>query len=583
MSTFKIPVWPMALVSGAYFCFGVFLARVGVRDSSLYLALLCPALALASAGVWFQSRTAGRALFALLVFLSVVGGIALACGEFSLKKLLALSAHLAAAVVLWRWLRVPGSTVPHLDGRQWRMVRRGVGSVFLVLFLVVLGMVFIPWDVEAPKAPELECQELSLAPEANAFTAFEAAGVVVAKVVPALEGTGVDLPALAKSIGGADERWDPALADAVLAANAEAQKRVEAGLACERYAAPRLEKLEVSRPWLQKYKTLALLMSLKSKRAQLAGDHAGAVQAASRGLDFGRKISRDPGCLIDWLVGVACQFIALNRMEEVAADAATPEPVLKELQACLDRWDPQAANDGYVRAMQCEYRFGMNMFRLLESDPKAFLSLSGDSGEGPDGTSKALKAALTYTSYVFKLNMTDRLMTEFYLACIRDGCSPCAKPRRGYGYPTIEIPSSPRGKWAVILGPNSVGRILCSTLLPAMEKTPARKFQVQAQVAALRLKVALRRYELKHGQLPDDLGALVPEFLPELPADPFGGQPFRYSKEGKKLWSVASNLADDGGEMYEGQIMKSYPGYDLVMPLGVRELKPRPVPPPAAE
>lgn len=581
MSTFKIPAWPMALVSSAYFCFGLFMAWVGIRESSLYLMLLCPALAVASAGVWFQSRTAGRVLLVLLGFLAVVGGIVLACDEFSWKKLSILLAHLAAAVVVWRWQRGPGNTVPHLDVRQWRLVRRWIGAVSLLLFLGVLGMVFIPWDVEAPRAPELEYKELSLAPEANAFTSFEAAGKAVVKEVPALEGTGVDLAVLAKSIGDDDEQWDPALADAVLAANAESLKLAEAGLACERCVSPRMENFDSLRPWLQNYKSLALLMSLQSKRAQLSGDHAGAVQAASRGWDFGRKISRDPNCLIDWLVGVACQAIAIRRMEEIAADAATPKPALEELQACLGRWDPQVANDGYIRAMQCEYRFGMNMFRLLESDPKAFLKLSGD--EPQDKFTKVLGVVVCYVPYAFKLNMTDRLMAQFYQACIRDGSSPCAKPRRNYGYPTIEIPSSPRGTWAVILGPNSVGRILCTTLLPVMEKTPAKKFQFQAQVVALRLKVALRLYELKHGRLPDGLEALVPEFLPELPADPFGGQPFRYSKDEKKLWSVSSNLADDGGKMYEGQIMKIFPGYDLVMPLGARELKPKPVAPPEAE
>jgi hypothetical protein len=43
-----------------------------------------------------------------------------------------------------------------------------------------------------------------------------------------------------------------------------------------------------------------------------------------------------------------------------------------------------------------------------------------------------------------------------------------------------------------------------------------------------RLDVALRLYQLDHGRPAADLESLVPDYLPELPTDPFDGRPFRY-------------------------------------------------------
>jgi hypothetical protein len=62
--------------------------------------------------------------------------------------------------------------------------------------------------------------------------------------------------------------------------------------------------------------------------------------------------------------------------------------------------------------------------------------------------------------------------------------------------------------------------------------------------------VALKRYELRHGQLPQSLAALAPEFLTEEPHDFMDGQPLRYrlNSDGSFiLYSVGEDGVDDGG------------------------------------
>lgn len=62
--------------------------------------------------------------------------------------------------------------------------------------------------------------------------------------------------------------------------------------------------------------------------------------------------------------------------------------------------------------------------------------------------------------------------------------------------------------------------------------------------------IALKRYQLRHGSLPPDLNALVPEFLAKIPRDPVDGKPLRYKPKPDGtflLYSVGSDGTDDGG------------------------------------
>jgi hypothetical protein len=60
----------------------------------------------------------------------------------------------------------------------------------------------------------------------------------------------------------------------------------------------------------------------------------------------------------------------------------------------------------------------------------------------------------------------------------------------------------------------------------------------------LRLVVACRFYEIRHGRLPETLDALVPEFLSEVPRDPFDGKPFRYLPGKAVVYSIGEDLKD---------------------------------------
>jgi hypothetical protein len=62
----------------------------------------------------------------------------------------------------------------------------------------------------------------------------------------------------------------------------------------------------------------------------------------------------------------------------------------------------------------------------------------------------------------------------------------------------------------------------------------------RARLRCAMVALAVERYRLKHGVWPDDLLALVPEFIATIPADPYTDQPLKYRRaaNGISVYSV---------------------------------------------
>ena len=72
----------------------------------------------------------------------------------------------------------------------------------------------------------------------------------------------------------------------------------------------------------------------------------------------------------------------------------------------------------------------------------------------------------------------------------------------------------------------------------------------QSSLNLARLACALERYRLMHGEYPETLDTLAPQFIEKLPHDVINGQPLHYRRtdDGQfVLYSVGWNETDDGG------------------------------------
>ena len=82
-------------------------------------------------------------------------------------------------------------------------------------------------------------------------------------------------------------------------------------------------------------------------------------------------------------------------------------------------------------------------------------------------------------------------------------------------------------------------------------KTIQQAAFTQTKVNEGQIVCALERFRLAHGNYPETLAALIPQFMKKLPHDLIGGYPLHYQRTddgGFTLYSVGWNEKDDGGQ-----------------------------------
>jgi hypothetical protein len=91
--------------------------------------------------------------------------------------------------------------------------------------------------------------------------------------------------------------------------------------------------------------------------------------------------------------------------------------------------------------------------------------------------------------------------------------------------------------------------IFVHSIMPALSRTHQIELRNVARLRAARTGLAVQRYRLVAGMLPDTLADLIPTYLDAVPKDPFDGNELRYIKResGFVVYSIGQDLSDDGG------------------------------------
>ncbi|HQR41070.1 MAG TPA: hypothetical protein PLX97_00270 [Gemmatales bacterium] len=86
-----------------------------------------------------------------------------------------------------------------------------------------------------------------------------------------------------------------------------------------------------------------------------------------------------------------------------------------------------------------------------------------------------------------------------------------------------------------------------------LSKVLTARLTHQAHIDTLRLALACERFRLAKGQWPGSLQMLVPEYVPQVPVDPYTGQPllYRVLPDGVVIYTVHTDGKDDGGMVLE--------------------------------
>lgn len=465
----------------------------------------------------------------------------------------------------------------------WRLARALLLAAGVTLLLVLGYTVFWPWDRSPPQDADLRQMQKAppCAPQDNAWPLLNEAGkkvvTTITVMVPPPTGS-TEKPAKKEfywsrrddlySQQPATLIWKEVLANETLKANAAAFSLVDQALSRPAFAFPSDSDKLSTHPFYSSMSPLNELLDLKAIKEQLDGNPAEAAKAILQRLRIGQLFFEDleeRNCRY----GSGYMNEALGRLRTLLQEPMLPDAVLEKLATGMKPWDRERATDCFKNFIRSNYQRNADI--LL--DPDRAKSWLGDIlGGGHDAKNLPIPA------WCFKPNLTCQKLADETRILLAKAGKPNVKFMAGMStapYPVF----SRKDVLLLLFRKNGLGDFNLDWQRIHIVVSWQNTCSLEAEYAAMRLAIACKRHERKYGKLPENLQALVPEFLPAVPIDPFDGQPFRYAPARRIIYSVGLNGVDDGG-VGDPLIWNPRRGLDLVMPLDLPALPPVTRPPP---
>jgi hypothetical protein len=292
--------------------------------------------------------------------------------------------------------------------------------------------------------------------------------------------------------------------------------------------------------WLPRY---ALLKSLvfpfrASACAELEAGHPDAALADVFTLfALGDTASSEP-LLIGGLVRIAIGELGIQPVWYGLARHRWQDAQLAQLEARLAKLNIVA---DLQRCWRGERAFALAALgeggQPSESDQAVKAAgTNGTAASAPDRTMRSLPGAFRYQNLASLARTAQVLIDKF---------NPAG--------PSVRLSTNLEQEVRASLGKRTLYNSLARMLLPALSKSLEKTAYEQATVSLARVACALERHRLATGNYPEKLDALTPRFIDRLPPDPVNGEPLKYRRDAPDrfvLYSIGSNLKDDGGEVY---------------------------------
>ncbi|MGL4551440.1 MAG: hypothetical protein ACRC33_09660 [Gemmataceae bacterium] len=292
--------------------------------------------------------------------------------------------------------------------------------------------------------------------------------------------------------------------------------------------------LETLLPHVERVQAVAALLELDAERSLAAGrlpDVADRVRAILRA---GAALRGD-GFMISALVRGAVRQRAVRAVARMLGTGLPSDAVCVRLAADLEA---ERAENLLLPAVRGERAAGHALCQAMAAG-KVHLAGLFDTNQGQ----------LRYSDWAVSRVYTYRVPEDNALL-LRRMTEACGIAR----LPPSEQPAAWDEFEAEILGSRPLAkaearRIVAHTLIPGMKKHAEAMARDAASLACAATALAAERYRLAHGRWPAALADLMPRFLPEVPADPFTGEPIVLARhaEGIVLYSVGADGKDDGG------------------------------------
>lgn len=271
------------------------------------------------------------------------------------------------------------------------------------------------------------------------------------------------------------------------------------------------------------------------------GDVDKAIQSLRRSTQLMQRFTEKPYLLIDYLVQMAIRHLLLDGIERLACRTDLDEQQLHRVQGLLETIPSGPA---LKDAIADERAWALDSIKhCMRSNPELYFGKVT-----PGFLAKAYRI-----SGLYELDMV-----QYY----------------GFVEQQIEVLNHPLHEQLALASalPEPGGglsffyTVLSSWSVTSLDSILKLTFRSDARQSAAVVAIAIERFRLAEGRLPDSLTQLAPRYLSKFPADPYTGTPLIYRIEGKgfAVYSTGEDKTDDGGKRFDASGDMYTPGTDIV-------------------
>lgn len=288
-------------------------------------------------------------------------------------------------------------------------------------------------------------------------------------------------------------------------------------------------------PWLANTKKCAQFLQLRIL-AELQNNQGGLALDDVKLLLRVNDSLREQPFLISHLVRIAIMAITLQPIYEGLAQHRWTDAQIKELEQVLAKQDYLA-----------DFEFAMKGEKVLaiQTFEKQRITREIQQIYDSSGTNKIVTISLRRmpAAYFYQNELSFARMHDRFISPLVDLTN------------RMVVPAALTRAQAAVQAQfkhYSPYTVQAKMVFPAIAASIKKFTTIQAQVDLARVACALERYRLAHGEYPETLDVLAPQFIAKLPHDLINGQPLHYRREADGrfvLYSVGWNETDDGGQV----------------------------------
>lgn len=287
-------------------------------------------------------------------------------------------------------------------------------------------------------------------------------------------------------------------------------------------------------PHLSSVLSIVRTLQLRAAARLASGNTEGALDDMRLGFRLADSVREEPILMSQW-AGIMAYDVLMQPLREGLARGQFSDSQLADLQKRLSSAD---FLQGYHLAMRGERAENGQWSGLTE---QTFRDLALHSGDADQKT--AIKTLFLYifapSGWIYQNQISLCRLEDQRLMPAIDAQARLAYPAQAAAFAVARRTS--RGPF------NLISKVWLARFLPG---SPCQFARGQTAVDQAVIACALERFRLAHGEYPEALDPLAPQFIAALPHDLIGGQPLKYRRAADGtflLYSIGWNEKDDGG------------------------------------